>query len=402
MASPLLNGSGKRKLASWIDGFIAHTDNLHAPVIFRRWAAITAIASVVEQKVWLTTSSQMYPNLYTILVGHPGVGKTRTIRAACEYLAEIPEFHLAPTSMTAASMTDALLDAKRIIIRLPDEPLEYNTMLIAADEFSAFIHKYENEMVGLLSAFYDPTPYGQHRRGKEIKIKIKRPQLNLLCGSTPANLLQFMPEGAWDQGFTSRLLLIFSDERIIGDDFATTIRGLNPDLVHDLKLINSLSDDYRATEDYRNAVNNWRQLGEPPVPNHPKLIHYATRRRAHLYKLSMIAAIDRSNTMLLTKDDFNRAMGWLLEAEEQMPEIFKAGVTGIDGKVMDELWHFAMAATALGKTTPESKLVNEARKAVPAHSVMRVLEVMERSGMILAVSADPRSGQRNYAALPRE
>ena len=154
------------------------------------------------------------------------MGKTRTIRAAKSYVLEIPDFHIAPTSMTAASLIDTLVESKRLIVQLPHPPLEYNSMLIAADELGAFIHKYDDEMIAVLSAFYDPDPYGHARRGKDIKIKIKRPQLSILCGTTPSNLLKFVPEGAWDQGFMSRMILVFSDERIIGDDFTAVTRTI--------------------------------------------------------------------------------------------------------------------------------------------------------------------------------
>ena len=77
------------------------------------------------------------------------------------------------------------------------------------------------------------------------------------------------------------------------------------DLAHDLEIINQTDRAIEVTQDYRDAVNNWRALGEQPVPSHPKLIHYVTRRRTHLYKLSMVSAIDRSNALILTKDDFN-------------------------------------------------------------------------------------------------
>ena len=101
--------------------------------------------------------------------------------------------------MTAASLIDMMVESKRMVIQLPDPPLEYNTMTISADELGAFIHKYDNEMIAVLSAFYDPDPYGHNRRGKDIRIKIKHPQLNILCGTTPSNLLQFLPEGAWNR-----------------------------------------------------------------------------------------------------------------------------------------------------------------------------------------------------------
>ncbi len=155
--------------------------------------------------------------------------------------------------------------------------------------------------------------------------------------------------------------------------------------------------EFKVTEDYRTAVNNWRGLGEPPVPNHPKLIHYATRRRVHLYKLSMVAAVDRSDTLLLTKEDFNRAMGWLLEAEVNMPDIFKAGGGGADAKAMDEIYHFVLVSDR-GQGVPEHKITNFARERVPIHSILRVIDVMERSGMIRAVAIDPKTKQRLYQA----
>lgn len=391
-----LNGKG-RKLDSWIEGFVSHTDNLDSPPMFRRWAAIAALASTLEQKVWLRSGGGLlFPNLYIVLVGHPGVGKTRTIRKAKEYLLEIPDYHIAPTSMTAASLIDTLVDSKRMIVQLPNPPLEYNSMMIAADELGAFIHKYDDEMIAVLSAFYDPDPYGHSRRGKDIKIKIKSPQLNMLCGTTPSNLIKFIPEGAWDQGFCSRMILVFSDERIMHDDFAHVTRNTSPDLIHDLKFINAQVGEYSVTEEYRKLVFDWRDAGEQPQPNHPKLSHYNTRRRAHLYKLSMVSAIDRSSALVLTADDFRRAKGWLEEAETFMPDIFKAGSAGADSTAMEEIYHFVLT---YGKVVPETKLINFMRERVPAHSVIRVLEVMMRSGMIEATEFNKVTGMRMWKAI---
>jgi hypothetical protein len=285
-----------------------------------------------------------------------------------------------------------------MVVRLPDPPLEYNSMYIAADELGAFIHKYDDEMIAGLSAFYDPDPYSQKRRTADLNIKIKSPQLNILAGSTPSNLLKFMPEGAWDQGFTSRLIMVFSDERILGDDFAPKAHSHSTALEHDIRIINSLSGEFTVTADYRNAVNNWRSLGEVPVPNHPKLLHYVTRRRAHLYKLSMIASVDRDNSLAITRDDFNTAMGWLLEAERTMPEIFKAGSGGADAQALDEIKYFVQTADR-GQGVAEQKIINFARERIPIHSVMRVIDIMQGSGMIIAVALDKRTGQRMFKTV---
>lgn len=380
--------TSKRKLSSWIESFTEQTASLHSPEIFRKWTAISTIAATLEQKVWVKTGMRpMYPNMFIFLVAHPGVGKTRTMREGTHYVRDLPEFHLAPISMTFASLVDSLVKSKRVLIRPGDDAIEYNSMYIAADELGAFIHKYDNEMIDGLSAFYDPDPYSQTRRTSDIRIKIQSPQLNILCGTTPQNLTQLLPEKAWGQGFTSRLIMVFSDERIIGDDFAPAVKSHSADLEHDLNIINGIIGEFEVTADYRDLVNKWRQLGESPVPNHPKLIHYVTRRRAHLYKLSMVAAIDRSNALILTRDDFNTAMGWLLEAEDTMVEIFKAGATNADAQAMDEILHL-IKINDRGFGVSEQKIVKFARDRLPLHSISRVIEIMERSGQIFLRGTD--------------
>jgi hypothetical protein len=313
------------------------TAGLEAPGLFRKWAAISTVAAALEQKVWIMSPTVLHPNLYVMIIGHPGTGKTRTIRVSRALYAGLTEPHLAPLSMTWSSLVDCMTTSKRIIIQPPGDPLEYQSLYICADEIGTFIHKYENEMTDGLSHFYDAGPYSQQRRTNDLKIKIPMGHLNLLCGSTPQNLTALMPEKAWGQGFTSRVIMVFSDERTIGDDFAPRIETKLEDLAYDLSVINNLIGQFTVTEQFRDAVNNWRALGEPPTPNHPRLLHYVTRRKAQLYKLAMVASVDRDNALVLTAADFNTALGWLIEAEGEMPAIFQAGAANADAQAMDEI-----------------------------------------------------------------
>lgn len=387
------NGAGRRKSPSWIESFIDFSDNLESAPLFRKWTAIGVIAAALEQKVWISTSSAVYPNLYTILVGHPGVGKTRTIMKGREFLAQLDEFHIAPTSMKMASLVDALLASKRSIIDLPNPMVEFHSMTLLCDEWSAFMHAYDDELVGGLTAFYDVWPYEHHRRGKDIRIKIPRPQLNILAGSTPSNLLKFMPDNAWDQGFTSRVILAFSDQRITGDDFAQTRRDLPEGMIHDLRLIYSLQGEFAVSPEYQAAVNAWRDPkgnNENPKPSHPKLVHYNTRRRTHVYKLSMVSAVDRGNELILRVEDFHKGLGWLAEAELSMPRIFEEGLSSIDGRAMDEIVDFIRRQ---GKPVRHHVLVREAAKRVPLHAVLKVLEVLWLSGRV------SKSEDNHYLAI---
>lgn len=384
----------KRKLKSWIDRFVEISGNIESPTIFRKWVAISTIAAVLEQKVWLMTSSPMYPNLYTFIVAPPGGGKSRAIDLSRDFIEALPDPFIAPTSINAASIIDHLLECKRTFVVLPDPPVEYNSMAILVGEFGTFMGQYDDDLMALLTDFYNVRPYGQRRRGNQLKINILRPQLNMLVGTTPANLIKFMPENAWGQGFASRIIFVFSDDKEIVDDFAPTKKTIHSDLLHDLAIINTITGRFDVTEEYRNAVNNWRELDEntPPKPTHPRLQHYNSRRKEHLYRLSMISALDHGDVPLLTKSDFNRAMSWLIEAELNMPQIFQVQSEASDSAVMDDALH---ALKTVG-TMEEGRLVRFIRQRVPSYAVLRVLEVMELSGMIKVVNKN-RFGVRTFA-----
>lgn len=398
--SPFTNGAGRRKLPSWIDSFVDYTSNLESAPIWRKWSAISAISAVLERRVYVTTSAPLYPNLYTFLVGDPGLGKTRPISAVRGFLEDIPDFHIAPTSVTMASLVDNLNEAKRTVINLPNPAIEYNTIMILADELSAFMHEYSGDLVAGLTTFFDCVPYGQGRRVGNLKIKIKNPQLNILSGTTPSNLLKFIPDGAWEQGFTSRILLIFatkSDCPII-DVFNTPFREKPKDMIHDFKLIASLHGEFGWTEEFAMAMHNWKLCNFDPVPKHPKLTHYNSRRFAHLLKLAMVASVDRDSSLVLDRMAFNKAMGWMLEAEAQMPAIFSNGAGGADSKAMDEILHF-IQITQGEMGVSEHHIVRHARRHIEyANNIIPILNVMEISGIITAVGQDDRTKLRLFKA----
>lgn len=316
---------------------------------------------------------------------------------AMEYIREIPEMHLSVTSATMAFMTDQMAEAKRTIIALPNPPIEYNSLFLCADELSAFMSQFDSDLVAGLTTFYDCVPYSQGRRTKDLRIYIEKPQLNILCGSTPSNLVKLMPEFAWEQGLTSRMLLIYGDEQPVIDVFNTPFRELDADLIHDLKLINGLIGQFGWTEEYARAMHNWKLLKQPPVPRHPKLAHYNSRRFAHLIKLSMIASICRSNELMLIKEDFNKAMGWLLEAEQYMPGIFASGGGSAESAALDEIAHFVASAGEDGVN--EHQITRFAKaQGLPMYAIMRTIEILVGSGMIVQARELDRQGLRVFTS----
>lgn len=370
---------------------MTYTDNLESAPIWRKWCAISTIAAVLERKVWVTTSSPLYPTLYVIIVGDAGLGKTRPIMAAKGLIKELPEHvPFAPTSVTMASLVDAMLVAERKIVRLPHDMVRYNSLYIMSDELSAFMHEYAGDLIAGLTTFYDGVPYSQTRRIGKIDINIEAPQLNILCGSTPSNLTgKIIPENAWEQGFMSRVILIYSEDRPIIDVFNTPKRETPKDLIHDLKLINALYGEFGWDKEYATYMHAWKKEGLEPKPSHPKLTTYNSRRFAHSIKLAMVANVDRGGDLMLTKADFFKAMEWLHEAENLMPMIFKAGMGGADSRAVDEILFFVRQHP---NGIEEHKIMNYARQHMEySGNVIKTIELMEKSDLIYKAAFDTQT-----------
>jgi hypothetical protein len=213
--------------------------------------------------------------------------------------------------------------------------------------------------------------------------------LSIIGGTTPSYLNSFLPEGAWDQGFTSRTIFVYSGEpvftEIFGDEegFAR-LESEYLALLADLKRISGLYGKLSWEPDAAAAISEWNRRGLAPVPEHNKLTHYNTRRLAHVIKLCMVACVSRTNDLRITAHDYQTALGWLLEVETFIPDLFNShGVAG-DTAAIDDAWDFVFRAYNKDGKKPvlEHRLVNFFRTKVPSHNIMKVIEIMERSGII--------------------
>jgi len=377
-----------RRLPSWIGAFEHFTEHSNSPEIFRRWSAISAIAGALERKVWIVTlGSRLYPNLYVVLIAPPGVGKSVALAYTEQMWRELPDHHVAPTSLTKAALIDSLKDAtRRVIIPGGNPPyMEFNSLLVPISELGVFLPAYDNDFMNTLTAVYDGYQYAERRRSKDLNITIEQPQLNLLAATTPSYLKAFLPEGAWDQGFLSRTLLVYTGERKVHTlfDIPASSNSLRGDLIHDLRVIGETYGQMGFSDEAKRKITEWHLAGGPPIPDHPRLQHYLTRRTAHVLKLCMVAAVDRNETKTIDAQDFEIAKYWLLEMEETIPDIFKSMTSGGDSAVMDECWHFVWQTFSREKRPiVEARVVAFLRDRAPSHNVMRVLEIMVRTQMI--------------------
>jgi hypothetical protein len=247
---------------------------------------------------------------------------------------------------------------------------------VASGELGVLIPAWDNEFINSLTTIYDGDIYDEKRRGGDRRTIIEKPQINLIGAATPSYLHDVMPQGAWEQGFISRVILVFSFERYIVDLFPieAAFRGFD-DLAADLLLIHRLQGEMQWDSDALTLIRRWHLDGNPPIPTHTKLASYCTRRSVHALKLCMVSSASRGSSMRINLEDVKTALRWLVDVETYMPQIFTSFGSGGDEVVMADVLEFVRAKGLV----PEHEVVRFIGQRVKSHNVMTVIMLMIKS-----------------------
>lgn len=376
----------ERKFENWVEAFEEYTENLSSPFIYRRWVAISILAAAAERKIWTTNAmGDLFLNQYIFLLGAPGVGKTAVTSLAYKAISSLRDHKVASSSITRATMISELDDAKRFK-STPTGTLAFNALYIVSNEIGVLLPAWETDFMNKLTDIYDGKPYSESRRAKAHCADIPKPIYNLLAAGTPGYLSTVIPDVAWDQGFMSRVIIVYSDELIRKSLFFTPELDTQrwEELMKDLRGIASLAGLVKFTPEAFEFLDTF-WLGGAKETNllHPKLQFYNVRRPAHLLKLAMIASLAESNSLLVEMRHCQQALQWLTGAEVFIPEMFKAMNSGGDTKIIKDAWYYVYEHNKIKQAgVPESQLYAFLSQRVTVEKIKWIVEVMQSSKLL--------------------
>lgn len=335
-----------------IDEFLEFSDGHISPDSFKLWSCIGMIAGALERRVWVEQRGGAivtFPNLFVLLVAPPGVGKY-VIEAVRGLWSDVMEpgtkskaFKVAPDSMTKASLIDNLVKARTVKIVKDGPPLAYHSLLVAAEEFAVLLPSYDLEYIAALNSIYNnKTLHEETRRFGVKEVRIDYPQMNILAGTQPSWLGATFPQEAWSSGLARRLIMVFATESPLIDIFAAfpDASAVRERILQKLSILSTLHGKMVWADEAQDKLGKWYLDGQGPLPGHSKLSDYNKSRPMFLAKLSMISAIARTGSFLIEKEDVDRAMTWLFDAERVMPDIFRAMIGKSDRQIIEELHVF--------------------------------------------------------------
>jgi hypothetical protein len=343
----------ERNIPDWIDGFMLLTEDSEPPVLFRKWTAISAIASALQRKcrVEIGISLVFYPNFYIVLVGPSATGKGTAMKYAYDIMEQIPAIKMSSQATSLQALIRRMKDTNLTDIDIETgEQCYHSSLTIFSNEFTVFLGYHNRELIAALCDWYDchnRWSYDTIKRDKEEVIGV---WVNLLAGTTPDNIQTSLPMEAIGGGLTSRIIFVNEDKKnklVVFPSTTNRERELQLHLIHDLEQITLMSGVFRFSEAALGFYTEWCHIADANPPFHnSKFDGYCGRRRNHLLSLAMICSASRDNLMVITEDDLKRSAELLTEVEVKMGTVFRGiGKSDISSLINDAIAFIENSAT---------------------------------------------------------
>lgn len=402
-----------RKSPQWVEDFLLATQDIKSPPLYRRWAAISAISGALARRCWAIVQHQaVYPNLYVMLVGPSGGGKSQAIK---NVRTAMPNgiIHIAPNKVTPEKFLMRLGRMKgeggwgeteanpRYTEGGTEIPIQMqHTVTVMSEELGNFLTDRDSVFMDVLTELYDCPEVFEKETKTSGDDKAECVAVTICGGVTPDRLSEILPENAFFQGFASRIILVHAEDRsrkpLFPPDTPNHLRIMG-DLQADLLSISALRGQFDFTREAAEQLDAWYQGGMKPMPDHPRLVSYNERRHLHLIKLCMIVSAAQRNDLTINLDDLTYATTTLLEVEREMPTLFPK-IGGEPTKLLfDEVavlvkaWmdtHPATNPSHVG--LPEDELRRYLVGKVKVTEIARTIEEMCNGGWLEAFFEKPR------------
>ncbi len=357
-----------------------------APENFIFWTGLFALSSVIKRKVKVPKrylgSWECYPHMYLMFVSPPAQGrKTTTIDYADDLLGEIPNIQVASHAMTQQVLMKRLADSSD------------SSISIRSKEFGTFYKPSGDLMIDFLTDLYDGKKSHSSdtlMRGVEFATN---PCVNMLAATTPKWITENLSEVMIGGGFTSRVVFLYEEKVRRRQMFYESLDlkaldKIREKLVADLTHLSSnIEGEFFLDDDCKTFIEQWyRKTADKYVKEDSRLHGYFERKPAHALKVAMLLHIAYSDELVLTKDDFEQALGILKQIELKMIQVFQG--VGKNPYIidMDAIKEFIAERTSARRSELQARF----RHAAEPEKLLALLTGMVTMGELTIDGSDPR------------
>lgn len=331
-------------MPSFLSNFRSLGNGTEANPNYVIFSGLVALSSIVSRRVWLPMGHyDIFPNLYVVLVGPPGLRKTTAmdlakglVRELNKRTAKVSDDPLVadltasdyPLSAECVSKEKLIQDMRATERKLPGLLPEhshnelYSPMTVMATELSEFLMVGGQGMISFLTTIYDRSVYDYRTKNKGQEY-INGPYLNVIACTTPDWITMYMRDDIISGGFSRRALFIYETE----EGRRIAIPKKTPEMVLSFgEMITYASDLIKVrgpmslTPDATAYYIKWYDTQRIPVDTN--VAGYFRSKHVQMFKLAMLISLSESTSLTITLDHMRLAFDLLGLMEQRLSAVF--------------------------------------------------------------------------------
>lgn len=323
---------------SFLRDYLIYASGNEAPDMFHVWSGYAALSAAVSRRVWLPfEDSAIFPNLYVMLVGDAGNGKSWALKKSKRLLAELDGVSISGSIETPEGLLrfmagqpdkdPPLPSPVSKIVKWPDgQRREVFPMTIIANEFVNFISQNQTGWVAMLNDIYDEDHYHYRTKGKGEDV-LPGPYIVLLGALTTDVSADLQKARIISTGLARRTLFQYGQRKwnapvarpmLTAEQKACRVKALES-----LKRIQKLSGPFLWSDEIEEWYRPWyeEQLIKVPLKA-PTVQSWYASKSTQVIKLAMLTCISETGGLKLEIPHFELSLRYLDELEKDLPKIF--------------------------------------------------------------------------------
>lgn len=402
---------------SFLSDYRDFTYELEVPSSFHVFCSLVALASLTRRRIWTYKGDyiRIYPNLYVVLVGPPGCGKNVAMEIA-EDLMETYKLPLSAESVTREKLVIDIQAQECLLDFLPPEDKHsiVSPYTILATELSEFLGAGGIGMISFLTDIYSRNVYHVRTKNKGSTF-VKGPFLNLVAGTTPDWVTNYLKDDIISGGFSRRCLFLYATGREGSNPrpkITPAMRAAWDRVVARGHAISKLAGPFVWSPAAEKFFDSWypsRKRGSSPTTE-----GYFETKDIFLIKVAMLIALSDGDKLVLDEEHLTRGLEVLGLAEKHLARVFSGigrnELNQVSVHVMDTLLKAPTRKFLLGTTEITTHIMplkalkmlhwNEAN-GLDMDNVLKHLRDSDKVG-ITEPEADGNGVMRQYIFIKQE
>lgn len=323
---------------SFLEDYLLYSTTDEAPTMFHLWCGFGAMSAIMGRRCWLNHGeNSIFPNLYILLVGEAGGGKSTALTKARRMIAEIGTVPCTASVETVEGLIRVIAGEGGKTSK-PSEcylPLEWpdgvtrgtHNMVITANEFVDMIRSSKETWTGFLCNVYDENFYSYRTKGQGHD-KIEGPYICLL-GAVPTDISKDMQAASIiTSGLARRTLFQYGERRFSDPKAFPTWSDKNKEArvrcIARLHQLQTFRGEMRLSDAAREWWVAWYNNHSITTPERatPATQGWLSSKPNQIQKLAMLCCLSDSDLLIIEPRHFEFALASLNDLEKDLHHIF--------------------------------------------------------------------------------